>query len=123
VNAERYTELLKKTDLVEKSGVGIPEAVYRNNSGSNYHIYNQFVLRVPRRDALRDFLKGKGVATEVYYPVPFHLQECFSSLGLKEGSFPESERAARETVALPIYPGMTAEQQVYVVDQLAAFYK
>ncbi len=122
-NAERYTTLLKATSLIEKVGITLPKAVYQNGSLPNYHIYNQFVLQLPRRDALRDYLKEKGIGTEVYYPVPFHLQECFSSMNLKEGDFPHSERAANDTVALPIYPGMTADQQQYVVEQIAAFYK
>ncbi len=86
------------------------------------HIFNQYVIRVPRRNELQSFLKERSVGSEVYYPLPLHLQECFAYLGMKPGSLPESERAAAETLALPVYPELTDDQARYVVDCIRAFY-
>lgn len=121
-NAIRYGELFKRSGLVDRGNVRLPAPVYRESGVRHYHIYNQFVLRVDRRDALVAFLKQKEIGVEIYYPVPFHLQECFEYLGYREGDFPESERAAKETIALPIYPELTREQQAEVVDAVTAFY-
>ena len=86
------------------------------------HIFHQYVIRVPgNRDALMEHLKSRGVGTKVYYPIPLHLQACFNYLGYKEGQFPESESAAKETLALPVYPELSEEQQVYVVDSIKSF--
>ncbi len=122
-NATRYETLFNQSGLVQKGNVKLPEPVYRNAGAKHYHIYNQFVLRVGQRDALMAHLKQKGIGAEIYYPVPFHLQECFLYLGYREGDFPESERAAKETIAIPIYPELTVEQQTEVVEAIAAFYR
>ena len=117
-NAARYDELFKQSGLVERGVVKCPvEAPQRR------HIYNQYVLRVERRDALQKHLTAANIGNEVYYPVPFHLQECFQNLGGKPGDFPASEAAARDTVAIPVYPEITPEQQQYVVETIQAFYR
>jgi len=119
-NARRYEALFQKSDW--GNAVVLPRAVYRETKTAHFHIYNQFVLRVKKRHQLMDYLKEKQIGTEVYYPVPLHLQECFQSLGYKKGDFPESERAAEETLALPIYPGLSQKQISYVASTLETFY-
>ena len=119
-HADLYRELFRQAGLA--GTVGLPEVV-DPTPGVRSHIYNQFVIRTPKRDALREFLTAQGIGTEVYYPVPFHLQECFRDMGHKAGDFPESERAAHETLALPVYPELAPTQQAYVVEQIAAFHK
>jgi dTDP-4-amino-4,6-dideoxygalactose transaminase len=113
-NAGRYRRLFTEAGL--EDWIEAPADV-------DGHIYHQFVVRAKHRDALREWLAAEGVGSEVYYPVPLHLQECFTSLGHRVGSFPQSERAASEVLALPIYPELTAEQQAWVVDRIATFFQ
>ena len=87
------------------------------------HIFNQYVIRTRQRDELRAHLAAQGVGTEIYYPVPLHAQRCFAYLEHEPHDFPESQRAADEVLALPIYPELTAEQREYVVRQIAAFFR
>ncbi len=86
-------------------------------------IYNQYVIRVPRRDEVAAYLSEKNIGCAIYYPVPLHLQECFSYLGCKEGDFPESEKAAKEVLAIPVYPELTDEQLQYVAGKIEEFVK
>jgi len=114
-NADKYRKLFADADL--DGTIRLPA------EQQNRHIYNQFVIEVPEnRDALKSFLGEAGVGTEVYYPVPMHLQACFAYLGYRKGDFPVSEHAAEHTLALPIYPELTDDQQAYVVEKIKAFY-
>jgi dTDP-4-amino-4,6-dideoxygalactose transaminase len=118
--AAAYRRLFADRRLTDR--VGLPDTPH-DDAAHVRHIYNQFVVRVPRREALREFLAARGIGTEVYYPVPFHMQECFRELGYREGDFPEAERAARETLALPVYPELSSDQQAYVVDTIFDFFR
>ena len=122
-NAIRYEELIRHTELPEKVGLCLPQSVYRDHKVSHYHIYNQFILRVPNRDGLRTFLSEKGIGTEIYYPMPLHLQECYKDLGYREGTLPVAEAACKETVGLPVFPELTQQQQEYVVETIKQFYQ
>jgi dTDP-4-amino-4,6-dideoxygalactose transaminase len=113
-NARWYRQLFEEMELLE--WVSLPE-------DAPGHVYNQFVARFPDRDYLQAFLRERGVETEVYYPLPFHLQACFQGLGYQRGDFPQAEAAARESLALPIYPELTEGQQRYVVNQIREFYQ
>jgi dTDP-4-amino-4,6-dideoxygalactose transaminase len=112
-NAARYRTLFEQR--VEADSVGLPI-----EPADRRHIYNQFIVRVPHRDAVRAILGERGIATEIYYPVPFHLQACFAYLGHRRGDFPASEDAASSTLALPIYGELTAHQLEAVADAMAA---
>jgi dTDP-4-amino-4,6-dideoxygalactose transaminase len=89
----------------------------------NEHIFHQYTVRVARRDELQAHLKAKGIGNAIYYPVPLHLQNCFSHLGYRRGQFPEAERAATEVISLPVYPELTRDQLDYVIDTIRGFYK
>jgi dTDP-4-amino-4,6-dideoxygalactose transaminase len=142
-NASYYDLLFKQSGLVDKGLVTPPQAAWENISSKNLsnpksvtpnskfeirnsklvaHIYNQYVIRAKGRDELRAYLKDHGVGTEIYYPLPLHQQSCFAALGYRTGDFPESEKAAGETLALPIYPELESAQQEYVVGQVNNFY-
>ena len=119
-NADHYNELFAEAGLISK--VRTPY-VEHPQSLKNPHIYNQYVIRAERRDELQSFLSENEIASEVYYPLPFHLQECFLHLGGKAGDFPVSETAAKEVLALPVYPGMTVAMRETVVEHIAKFYQ
>jgi len=115
--AERY-QLLFQNLSSSINGFKLPTIQYQNR-----HIFHQYVIRVPERDRLRQFLTEEGIGTDIYYPVPLHLQECYSFLKYHRGDLPNSEKASEEVLALPIYPELTEDQQTAVVDCIKAFYK
>lgn len=112
-NAAFYDEHLASLAPVLRTPVAMPE---------NEHVYNQYTVRAERRDELKRYLDEHGIGNSIYYPVPLHLQPCFASLGYREGDLPESERAAREVLSLPIYPELTRDQLEEVVGSIRAFY-
>jgi dTDP-4-amino-4,6-dideoxygalactose transaminase len=111
-NAVRYGESLRAAGLDGRIGLPVEPPGY-------HHVFNQYVVRVPARDRVRERLSAAGIGTEIYYPVPFHLQECFAALGYERGAFVQAEAAADSTLALPIYAELTALQQEAVVSALA----
>lgn len=115
-NAATYDRLFKEAGLLDRVTVPVtlPE---------NFHVYNQYTIRVLRRDDLRSYLKDKGVGTEIYYPLPMHLQNCYKELGHQKGSFPVSEQAAEQVLSLPIYAELSELQLTYVVDTIVEFYR
>ncbi|MCI5118077.1 MAG: hypothetical protein D3913_08975, partial [Candidatus Electrothrix sp. LOE1_4_5] len=125
-NSEQYRRLFTQTDLSPEQ-ITLPQAVYQDAPDAdqhNVHIYNQFVVRTPRRDALREYLQEKSIGCEVYYPVCLHQQQCLDSLGpYNTQSFPVAEQASKDSLALPIYPELSKEQQEYVVESIAAFFR
>jgi dTDP-4-amino-4,6-dideoxygalactose transaminase len=118
--ADIYREEVTRRGLT--SCVELPAEPYRAAGLEHHHIYHQYVIRAPRRDPLRTFLTENEIGTAIYYPLGLHQQECFGYLGYRRGDFPETERACSETLALPIYPELSREQQIFVVDTIAAFY-
>lgn len=136
-HAAWYDKALEAAGLVAKGLIRPPKPVWKDayakqdsvsNPGTpsinfHYHIYNQYVVAAARRDDLRNYLSDKGIGTEIYYPVPLHLQDCFRYLGYQQGSCPVSEEAAKSTMALPVYPELTVEQQEYVVHSITEFFK
>ena len=131
-NASTYTKYFIEAGLAQEEGkleldaknkVLLPKAVYKSGNAKNYHIYNQYIIRVERRNELWDFMKKKEVGCEVYYPVPFHRQECFEYLKCNDNEFPNANFAAEHSLALPIYPELSNEQIKFVVDSIAEFVK
>ena len=113
-NADRYRQLFRQAGLEKSIVLPVqPEGLH--------HVYNQFVIRTPQRDQLREHLRNCGIPTEIYYPFSLHLQPAFAGLGYRPGAFPESEEASRQVLALPVFPQMTEEQQKVVVDRTAEF--
>ncbi|OGU17886.1 MAG: transcriptional regulator [Ignavibacteria bacterium GWB2_35_12] len=130
-NAILYSKLFIEAGLSEEEGktsfdinnkVLLPKPVYQNSGQKNYHIYNQFIIRVQERDKLRDFLSKNEIGTEIYYPVPFHRQECFAYLKNNDKDFPIANGLAETTIALPIFPELTKEQIKYVVEKFKEFF-
>jgi dTDP-4-amino-4,6-dideoxygalactose transaminase len=119
--AKRYHAIFAAAGIADpgpypECGVVLPREV-----DGAYHVWHQYVIRCARRDALREFLAKRGIGSEIYYPLPLHMQPALKSLGYREGDFPEAERAAREVVALPIFPELREDEQHAVVDAIAAF--
>jgi dTDP-4-amino-4,6-dideoxygalactose transaminase len=130
-NAGRYNELFVehglsegpgRAELNDRNAVLTPGAAYAASGVADYHIFNQYVIRSGRRDELKAWLTERSIGNEIYYPVPFHMQECFADLGYRPGDFPAAERASAEVLALPVYPEMTDEQIGYVVRSIAEFH-
>ncbi len=115
-NAEQYTQLLKSAGL-SKDLLTVPEAVFAG------HIWNQYTLQTPHRDALRKHLSEHNIGSEIYYPEPMHTQSCFSHLGYKAGDFPVSERLAKQSLSIPVFPELSAAQLNYVAETIISFLK
>jgi dTDP-4-amino-4,6-dideoxygalactose transaminase len=127
-NALIYEKLFQKTGLVDKGLVQLPLAAYRAyvddpEEGADYHIYNQFVIRAQERDALRAYLLTQDVGVEIYYPVPLHRQGCLVKTGWQGPALPETDKAAAETLALPIFPELSEEMLGFVVARILEFYQ
>jgi Predicted pyridoxal phosphate-dependent enzyme apparently involved in regulation of cell wall biogenesis len=116
--AETYRRLIEESELVGKRLLGIPPL-----SKDKSHVFNNYVIRATRRDDLKQFLAEQGIQSEIYYPLPLHLQNCFARLGYKLGDFPQAERAASQVLALPLYPELTRQQQELIVDKILDFYR
>ncbi|MEK4027782.1 DegT/DnrJ/EryC1/StrS family aminotransferase [Pseudobacillus sp. FSL P4-0506] len=109
------------TDQLETKLEGIVQTPVQKQG--NYHVFHQYTLRVPKRDELQQYLKEKGVATMVYYPQPLHVQPVFKELGYEEGDLPETEKAAKEALSLPMYPELKQDDQDYIIEKIVAFYE
>jgi dTDP-4-amino-4,6-dideoxygalactose transaminase len=118
--ADYYREEFNRLRLTDR--IALPAEPFRDRGLTNHHIYHQYVIRTPKRDALREHLTRQEIGTAIYYPLALHEQECFHYLGHGPGDFPEAERATRETLALPMYPELSREAQRYVVEAIAEFF-
>ena len=121
-NAIYYDSRFQEVGLKEKGRIRTPEPVYRLSGEKNYHIYNQYTIQSKKRDKLQEFLKENGIGTQIYYPVPLHLQECFKDLGYKKGDLPSSEQASSSVLSIPVYPELTIAQKDYIVQKISEFY-
>jgi len=115
-----HREEFKRLGLT--SQLSLPAEPYRDCRLTNHHIYHQYVIRTAQRDTLHDYLTRREIGTAIYYPLGLHEQKCFAYLGYRTGEFQETERAARETLALPMYPELSHEAQRYVVETIAEFF-
>jgi len=120
--ASYYDQKFSASGLESAGLIKTPVAVYRNSGAQNFHTYHQYVIRARERNKLQKHLKTNGIGTSVFYPLSLHQQKCFADLGYKRGDFPVSEKAAKEVLALPIYPELTSEQQDSIVDCIKGFY-
>jgi len=118
--ADRYREEFERRGLTTQ--IELPAEPFRGRGVNNHHIYHQYVIRTSDRDALLDHLIRNEIGNAIYYPLGLHEQQCFAHLGYSSGDFPETERAARETLALPMYPELRVEQQLFVVDKIEEFF-
>jgi dTDP-4-amino-4,6-dideoxygalactose transaminase len=116
--ARSYEKLFLATKLVGQELIGTPAI-----GGARSHVFNYYVIRARRRDELKTYLSKQGIQTEIYYPIPLHLQPCFADLGHHKGDFPNAEQAADEVLALPLYPELPVEHQETVVRRIAEFYR
>ncbi len=119
--AERYHALFHAAGIAETGTYPIHGIVLPHEVPGSKHAWHQYVIRTARRDALREFLIGRKIGCEIFYPIPLHLQAALKDLGYTEGSFPEAERAAREVLALPIFPELREDEQQTVVAAIAEF--
>jgi dTDP-4-amino-4,6-dideoxygalactose transaminase len=123
LRAQRYDQLFAASGLTSTGGPENPAPIQLPQTSAHaYHVFHQYVVRAYRREELREFLSARKIGTEVYYPVPLHLQPVFVYLGYREGDFPEAERAAKEVLALPMFPELTEDEQRFVVESIADFY-
>ncbi len=123
-NAELYNSLFAENGLIgeENSPMIIPKAIYQNDNLKNYHIYHQYTIQAADRDSLKDYLTQNEIGSDIYYPIPFHRQECFGYLNCNENEYPIANKFAERVISLPVYPELTEEQIRFVVKKITEFY-